>query len=161
MLTYTIPLCQPGYCWLIVSRLNCIVQKVTDAEIKKRKLILDYYSELTNKRADQNKRVWREDFFIHYMRVWWKFYVLHKKLKVWWKKDSKKTKRACSFIRKFRVCIYANACNYANSWIYVYMQMVLINFQNLWKESPHLDSLFSDWNHMLIKVSFFGQCSDQ
>ena len=26
------------------------------------------YSELSNKRADQNKRVWREDFFICYMK---------------------------------------------------------------------------------------------
>ena len=77
-------------------------------------------------------------------------HLLHKKIESMVEKNSKKTKRACSFIREFRVCIYANACNYANSWIYVYMQTVLINLQNVWKESPHLDSLFSDWNHMLI-----------
>ena len=152
MLTYTIPLCQPGYCWLIVSRLNCIVQKVTDAEKKKNIWILDYYSELTNKRADQNKRVWREDFFhsLHESMLEKFSHLLYKKLKVWWKNIPEKTKRACSFIRKFRVRWCANACNYANSWIYVYMQTVLINLQNVWKESPHLDSLFSDWNHMLI-----------
>ena len=62
----------------------------------------------SNKRADQNKRVGREDFFFH---------LLHEKLWVWckfstfcymniWKYDGfifKKAKRACSFIREFRV----------------------------------------------------------
>ena len=30
-LTCTILLCQPNYCWLVVSRLNCIFQRVTVA----------------------------------------------------------------------------------------------------------------------------------
>ena len=66
------------------------------------------YSELTNKRADRNKRVsmeWRFfSFIIWKMRVWWKLFSF-----VTWKidctydgKKSKKTKRDCSFNRKFR-----------------------------------------------------------
>ena len=52
------------------------------------------YSEISNTRADHNKQVWRESFFIYYMKTLEYgqklSHLLHEKLKVWWKKFPKK-----------------------------------------------------------------------
>ena len=64
------------------------------------------YSELPNKRADQNKRIWREYFLIYHMKneSLVDFLICYIKD---WKYDifffPKKAKRVCSFIRKIRV----------------------------------------------------------
>ena len=80
-------------------------------------------SELPNKRADQNKRVWRDFLFIYYIvHIWkkippyttWKMRVCLKFFSfVKWKIESvveffskKAVKRACLFIREFRVYVY-------------------------------------------------------
>ena len=70
------------------------------------------YSELPNKQADKDKRVWMEIFsFITWkMKLWWKFFSF-----VAWQIESivdlffQKAKRAYSFIREFRVCSFC-AC---------------------------------------------------
>ena len=70
-----------------------------------------------------------EDFF-HLLHEKWEYgvkssHLLHEKLKVWWKKTSKKAKRVCLFIREFRVswvCLFqlsdANLliCQQIQSW---------------------------------------------
>ena len=63
------------------------------------------YSELPNKRADQNKRVSKDFCFIYNYNMktrvgWIFFHILLDKVE----KKSKKNKWACSFIREFRVC---------------------------------------------------------
>ena len=65
-----------------------------------------------------------KNVFIHYVKncvYGGNFsHLLHKKLKVWWKKIPKKLSEhahllgSSEYLRR-----YANACNYANSWIYV------------------------------------------
>ena len=50
-------------------------------------------------------------------------YLLLEKLKLWWKKNSRKAKRVCSFIRKFRVgtmYIIRRSFNYAYFLSYAY-----------------------------------------
>ena len=62
------------------------------------------------------------------MRVCWK---LHKKFESVVEKNSKKLSEHAHLLGSSEERRYANACNYANSWIYVYMQTVLINLQNV------------------------------
>ena len=73
-----------------------------------------FHSVLPNERADQNKRVWIEDFFfIYYLHQKGKYggkiyHLLHKKLKVCMVEKHPKnlSKYVCSFIREFRVHTY-------------------------------------------------------